>query len=158
MKLALCGAIGLTTAAVAMLASSEDARSQGAPVILTEPGGRPVRSDRPVGVELSLESPVVGRRPLGQGSLATRGQSSLERVMVGGHVRTPGPVVFAEGDTLRQAIARAGGATEFGSLKRVRLIRDGKLRSFDLTDDSLDPVPLIMNDTIEVPQKMLFGR
>jgi protein involved in polysaccharide export with SLBB domain len=59
--------------------------------------------------------------------------------------------------TLYQAIANAGGATEFGSMKRVKLIRAGKQRLYDLTQLQNMQIPLEPDDTIEIPQKTVFN-
>jgi len=78
-------------------------------------------------------------------------------VHVGGQVRRTGPAEFTQGLTLYQAIQAAGGATEFGSMKRVKLFRNGKQRQYDLTEAQSMSVPLEPNDTIEVPQKNWWG-
>jgi protein involved in polysaccharide export with SLBB domain len=78
-------------------------------------------------------------------------------ITVGGQVRIPGPVSFSAGLTLRQVIERAGGATEFGALHRVRLVRDGKMMTFDLTIPESQAVIIRHNDTVEVPQKAVLG-
>jgi protein involved in polysaccharide export with SLBB domain len=81
-----------------------------------------------------------------------------EVVHLGGQVRGTGAKPFQKNLTIYQAVQAAGGATEFGSLKRVKLIRNGKSRVFDLTQDQFKNVPLEPNDTIEVPQKNMFGQ
>lgn len=77
-------------------------------------------------------------------------------VYVGGQVRKPGPLDHLEGTTLWDAIQAAGGATEFGSMKRVNLYRDGEQKTYDLTKKENRAIPLFKNDTVEVPQKS-FG-
>lgn len=79
-------------------------------------------------------------------------------VTVGGQVRRPGPVQFQRGLTLYNAVQAAGGATEFGSMYRVKLIRDGRLKQYDLSTTEAKSVEVKPNDTIEVPQKNLLGR
>ncbi|BCX48890.1 hypothetical protein HAHE_27980 [Haloferula helveola] len=79
-------------------------------------------------------------------------------VTVGGQVRRPGPVNYTRGLKLYDAVQAAGGATEFGSMYRVKLIRNGKLVQYDLTETKSKTVEVKPNDTIEVPQKNLFGR
>ena len=79
-------------------------------------------------------------------------------VTVGGQVRKPGPVEFSRELTLYQAIQAAGGATEFGSLKRVVLYREGKGRRYDVTQSQYMSIPLSPSDTIEVPQKTMLGQ
>lgn len=79
-------------------------------------------------------------------------------VTVGGQVNSPGPVTMSGAMTMEQAIARAGGATEFGSLRRVKLIRDGQQKTFDLTKPEFKTMILKNHDVVEVPQKMILGR
>lgn len=78
-------------------------------------------------------------------------------VHLGGQVRRPGPAEFIQGLTLYQAVQAAGGATEFGSMKRIKLFRDGKQRQYDLTQAQSMSIPLEPGDTIEVPQKTILG-
>lgn len=79
-------------------------------------------------------------------------------VTVGGQVRRPGPVEYSRELTLYQAIQAAGGATEFGTLKRVILLRGGKGRAYDASQTQFMNIPLSPSDTIEVPQKNWMGR
>ncbi len=81
-----------------------------------------------------------------------------QMVHIGGQVRGPGPKGFTKGLTLYQAVQAAGGATEFGSIKRVILYRNGKMEIFDLTDPQSMSFPLQPDDTIQVPQKNWIGR
>ena len=81
-----------------------------------------------------------------------------ESVSVGGQVRSPGPVVYQRELTLWKAIQAAGGANEFGSMRRVTLFRDGKQKIYDVTQSQFKAIPLQRNDTIEVPQKDWLGR
>jgi polysaccharide export outer membrane protein len=74
-------------------------------------------------------------------------------VHVGGQVGRPGPVKFTRGLTLYQAIQAAGGPTPFGTQKRVKILRAGKQRQYDLTQLQFMQIPLEPSDTIEVPQK-----
>lgn len=79
-------------------------------------------------------------------------------VYVGGQVRRTGPVPHNRTLTLYQAIQAAGGATEFGSMKRVKLFRGGKQKQYDLTQAQFMHIPLEPNDTIEVPQKNIINQ
>jgi len=78
--------------------------------------------------------------------------------IVGGQVRRPGPVNFRKGLTLYAAVQEAGGATEFGSMRRVKVMRDGKSTVHNLTKDEAKMLAVEAGDTIEVPQKTIFGR
>lgn len=81
-----------------------------------------------------------------------------ELVVVGGQVRRPGPVKYNNNLTIYQAIQNAGGATEFGSLKRVVLYRAGKSKICDMTDPQFMKLQLLPDDTIDVPKKDWLGR
>ncbi len=90
--------------------------------------------------------------------ISNTGNSINEQtVYLGGQVRAPGPKAFTKGLTLYQAIQAAGGATEFGSMKRVKLFRSGRQTEYDLTKAKFMNVPVQPNDTIEVPQKGMLG-
>lgn len=80
-----------------------------------------------------------------------------QMVHIGGQVRAPGPKPFSKGLTLYQAVQAAGGATEFGSMKRIKLFRSGRQTLYDLTKAQFMSVPVQPNDTIEVPQKNMLG-
>lgn len=97
-------------------------------------------------------SPTIQVISTGKGSSVDQ-----EVVHLAGQVRGPGPKPFQKSLTIYQAIQAAGGATEFGSLKRVKLYRNGKTQVFDLSQDQFKNVPLEPNDTIEVPQKNWIG-
>ncbi len=86
------------------------------------------------------------------------GDIAQESVTIGGFVRRPGPVPFTRELTLYQAIQAGGGATEFGSLYRVKLLRNGKQKEYDVTKSQFKTILLQRNDTIDVPQKNIWGR
>lgn len=77
-------------------------------------------------------------------------------VYLGGFVRKTGPVSWNRTLTLYQAIQAAGGANEFGSMKRVKLYRGGKLKEYDLTKSQFMNIPIEPDDTIEIPQKRII--
>jgi polysaccharide export outer membrane protein len=83
---------------------------------------------------------------------------SEQLVHIGGQVRRPGPVKYSKNLTIYQAVQSAGGATEFGSLKRVHLYRNGKQETLDLTEAEYMRKSLRPNDTVTVPQKNIFGQ
>ncbi|MFD2255294.1 polysaccharide biosynthesis/export family protein [Luteolibacter algae] len=91
--------------------------------------------------------------------IASSGDTLVEQMVhIGGQVRRPGPAKYSSNLTIYQAVQAAGGATEFGSLKRVKLYRNGKTQVFDLTNPQFMRVPLKPDDTIEVPQKNWLGQ
>lgn len=96
--------------------------------------------------------------PAVEAALAKSKAPDVHVIHIGGEVRRPGPIAFTEGMTLWEAIQAAGGATEFGSLKRVKLYRDGKQTTYDMTNKEALSVPLKVNDTIEVPVRFYYSR
>jgi polysaccharide export outer membrane protein len=73
------------------------------------------------------------------------------QIYITGSVARPGPYRFQEGTTLLQALTLAGGATERGSTKRVKVIRTvgGKKQEVKLQlSDLVQP-----EDTIVVPER-----
>jgi polysaccharide export outer membrane protein len=76
-----------------------------------------------------------------------------ERFYVTGQVRAPGAFTFERGMTVLQAVSLAGGLTDRGSNRRIRVIRviDGKKREVKVKlTDVVEP-----NDTIVVKQRLL---
>lgn len=78
-------------------------------------------------------------------------------VMVGGYVRGPGPKKYTQGLTLWGVIQAAGGANEFGSMKRVKLTRRGKVTQYNVEQSKNMQIPLEPDDAIEIPQKNIWG-
>ncbi|HWI19293.1 MAG TPA: polysaccharide biosynthesis/export family protein [Vicinamibacterales bacterium] len=79
---------------------------------------------------------------------------AAERYYVSGMVKTPGSYVLRAGMTVRQAIAEAGGLTERGSYRRLKVIRkdkDGKE-----SETSIELSDLVRpNDVIKVAQRLI---
>jgi len=78
----------------------------------------------------------------------------LLRVSIVGEVRSPGMHVFGPETTISQAVVLAGGTTERGSVKKIRLRRGGQEWQFDLRDmdSSVARMPIRSGDQIEVPR------
>lgn len=76
-----------------------------------------------------------------------------EKFFVIGQVRNPGSYVLERGMTVLQAISLAGGVSERGSNRRIRIVRivDGKKKEIDAKPT--DPVQA--GDTIVVRQRLL---
>jgi protein involved in polysaccharide export with SLBB domain len=84
-------------------------------------------------------------------------KGNQELVTLGGQIRKAGPVPYIKGLTLWEAIQTAGGPTEFGSMKRVRLTREGKTKEYNLNNgNQFRDIQLQRNDTIEIPQKRII--
>jgi polysaccharide export outer membrane protein len=79
---------------------------------------------------------------------------AAERYYVSGFVKQPGSFVLRPGMTVRQAIAEAGGLTERGSTRGLKLIRkDNNGREVEIDAQMSDPVK--PNDTIRVRQRLI---
>jgi polysaccharide export outer membrane protein len=76
-----------------------------------------------------------------------------ERFFVTGHVRNPGAFTWERGMTVLQAMSLAGGLSDRGSNRRIRLIRvlngQKKEMGVDLTD------PIEAGDTLVIRQRLL---
>jgi protein involved in polysaccharide export with SLBB domain len=79
-------------------------------------------------------------------------QTSDMVITVGGEVRQPGDVPFRPGINLYSAITRCGGPTEYGDMRRVKLMRGKSERVIDLRKVGNDNNPeLLAGDQIVVP-------
>ena len=76
-----------------------------------------------------------------------------ERFYVTGFVRQPGSFALRPGMTVRQAIAEAGGVTERGSSRGIKIIRKENGKEVELDADMADLVK--PNDTIRVRQRLI---
>ena len=74
-------------------------------------------------------------------------------VIVGGHVVRPNVIEYRDKATVHSMILAAGGPTEFGAMKRVKLIRNGKESQLDLTKEKTKNEELAeAGDVIDVPK------
>lgn len=77
-------------------------------------------------------------------------------VTVTGEVMKPQRAAFTDGMTLLDALASAGGLTDWASKRQVRVMRGGKTTEHDLTQITKDPtldITLRSNDRIIVPHR-----
>lgn len=86
-------------------------------------------------------------------NISTGPQQSAEMVVtVGGEVRQPGDVPFRPGINLYSAISSRGGPTEYGEMKKVKLIRGKNERIYDLRKVTAENNPELMaGDQVVVP-------
>lgn len=78
---------------------------------------------------------------------------TAEKFYVMGFVKTPGQFVLQPGMTVRQALSVAGGLTERGSDRRIKIIRKVKNKDIEIDASMSDLVR--PNDTIRVPQRLI---
>ena len=84
-----------------------------------------------------------------------------EKVIVSGKVKKPGSVPLMDGMTIMEAIEKAGGLSEFGSLKGIKLVRDtpegSSVERVDLSGvlqgDKSNDVSLRNGDLLVVPRR-----
>jgi len=74
------------------------------------------------------------------------------RLTVLGQVRTPGSIVYEPGMTVQAAIAQAGGQTEKGSIRRVKIIRIENNARKEVDAELTDLVQ--PNDIVQVNQRL----
>ncbi len=74
-----------------------------------------------------------------------------ESFFLSGHVRTPGSYVLEPGMTVLQALTLAGGISDRGSSRRIKILRvvDGERVEIDVEMDDI----VLPGDTIVVPQR-----
>ena len=96
---------------------------------------------------------------MGAGKAVEKPEKKESNITVGGHVGRPGVLEYREKTTLFAMIFAAGGPTEFASMKRVKVYREGETLEFDLTKEKEKNEALAKpGDTIEVPMMTPFGR
>lgn len=79
---------------------------------------------------------------------------AAERYYVSGMVKSPGAYVLRPGMTVRQAIAEAGGLTERGSTRRLKIVRKDKNgKEVEINANMSDLVRA--NDVIKVAQRLI---
>jgi protein involved in polysaccharide export with SLBB domain len=104
-------------------------------------------------IEHAYKAAQIYRTPTIQ-VMASSDDKLLEKtVTVGGYVRRTGPVPWTNTLTIYQAVQAAGGENEFGSIRHVRLIREGKQHEYNLKEIQFQGVLLQQGDTVIVPQK-----
>ena len=92
--------------------------------------------------------------PFSEGGKNTeRARDTRKVVHVGGEVLRPGVMEYKDNTTFYSIIVAAGGPTQYGTLRKVRIYRNGKLFRLDLTKDNLKNNEFARpDDVIEVPQ------
>lgn len=83
----------------------------------------------------------------------TNEEKTLKQISINGEVKAPQRAVFTDGMTLLDALAQAGGFTDWAARDKVRIIRSGQTSVHDVRKISSDPsrdVKLRVNDKIIV--------
>jgi protein involved in polysaccharide export with SLBB domain len=108
----------------------------------------------PLQLQTSIQNKLIADKIFTRPSVNINVVQNLRTVTVGGSVRQPGKQQWSADLSLTSAIDQAGGLSEWGSKKGVRLIREGKVQLYDLRkfekDPSQDP-KLLPGDQVVVP-------
>jgi len=78
---------------------------------------------------------------------------AADRFYVTGFVKTPGAFVLRPGMTVQQAIAEAGGLTERGSTRGIKIARNVNGKAVEVGARMSDPIR--PNDTIKIRQRLI---
>ena len=108
-----------------------------------------------MGVPVDVAEERVGSFLSGRDATTRFVMTPLLRIAVGGEVSRPDIYYHPTHVTIAQAITLAGGASQQGSLERVRLVRDGNVSRLDLTDPASSAVtmPIRSGDEIVVSRQ-----
>jgi polysaccharide export outer membrane protein len=70
-------------------------------------------------------------------------------------VRSPGAIPWSQDLTLSTALKRAGGQSDFGSISKIKVTRDGKVTVYNLKRAAKQPEQnpkLLPGDEVDVPE------
>lgn len=106
-------------------------------------------------IEASYIREKIFRKPTVVITTNATDAGAAQRVIVGGEVKAPAAVPFRNGMTLFEAITVAGGPTDFGDMKRVRLMRAGQTTEHNLKrlSETNSDITLKPDDRIVVPAR-----
>lgn len=118
-------------------------------------GKTPVAGLTPTQVESAIQNRLIAGKLFTHPSVNINSAPNTRFVSIGGGVRAPQRLPWSADLTLGSAIQVAGGYSDFGSPKGVRLIRGGRATVYDMRtidkDPSLDP-RLLPGDQVIVRQ------
>jgi polysaccharide export outer membrane protein len=109
----------------------------------------------PPQVEKLIQSKLVAEKFFTNPGVNINTSPNSRFVVIGGGVRAPQRLAWSPDLTLRSAVELAGGLTDWGSWKGIRLIRDGKPTVYDARKFDRDPAQdpkLLPGDQVIVPQ------
>jgi polysaccharide export outer membrane protein len=109
----------------------------------------------PQQVETTIQNRLIAEKLFTHPAVNINSAPNSRFISIGGGVRAPQRLPWAADLTLGSAIQIAGGYSDFGSPKGVRLIRDGRVTVYDMRvfdkDPSQDP-KLLPGDQVIVRQ------
>ncbi|MBK1882770.1 SLBB domain-containing protein [Luteolibacter pohnpeiensis] len=88
---------------------------------------------------------------MGDLSLATWIRSKYLHLQITGEVKEPGAISVSPKTTLSDLIDRVGGPTALGDIQHTQLTRDGITNIYDLSRAESANLPLMTDDSINIP-------
>jgi protein involved in polysaccharide export with SLBB domain len=101
----------------------------------------------------SVERKLIDAKIFTTPTVVVNLQPQSRFVTVGGGVRAPQTIAWTPDLNLSSAIKRAGGQSDFGNIKRIKITRDGKNTLYNLKKRDKDPSQnpkLLPGDEVEV--------
>ena len=90
-------------------------------------------------IEKAYKTAGIFTRPTVNVAVAGQQELAIRRITINGEVKVPSRAAYSDGMTLLDAIASAGGFTDWADKGRVRLLRAGKTSSHDIRKISQNP-------------------
>ena len=115
----------------------------------------PAAGKSPLQLERDIRGAYLGNRIYRHVSVNVT--APAQSYFIRGEIRSPGRYPLTSGVTIMQAVAAAGGYTDYSSRRRVRLIRDGERTRLNLRSIERNPendMELRNGDVIIVPRSM----
>ena len=156
----LTNSLGLACCVLAIVAASPARTLTNESGVVAEESGEfhPTSKDTSAGLSPTDErGPTKSRGRSRDLSLVTRLSKEAIQITVGGHVRAPGTYKSRPNARLLDLLSLAGGASPFGTTRRIQLIRGASVREYDIAKPAGMTVMLQDSDSIIVPEKMIFG-
>jgi hypothetical protein len=101
-----------------------------------------------------LVLPAIVAFLIPSGGFADAEDTASPRAVVAGEVENPGRFELTQADTLGAIFSRITTPLAMGSTQRIRIHRNGRIRTYDLK--KLGNVPLADGDIVEVPAKYII--
>lgn len=102
-------------------------------------GGNLTASQLGMRIEQAYKTADIFTRPTVNVAVAGQKELAVRKITINGEVKVPSRAAYNDGMTLLDAIASAGGFTDWADKGKVRLLRAGKTTSHDVRKISQNP-------------------
>ena len=141
--------------AIASAGSTTDAASNEALIVQAGAGGPVLPEDREDASAITVDLEALQSGQMSQNISLHDGDTVFvpraQTLYVSGEVNSPGQYPIRRGTTVLQALALAGGVTDFGAANRIKIIRVIDGQQVEIEAKVNDPVQA--DDTIVVPER-----